>query len=114
PLLIQDKKLASDNTLTYDSSQIGPGFLGDLAVVNGVAAPHFDVATHKYRFRVLNGSNSRVFALALKSGKAFQVISSDGGLLAAPVTVTSLSIAPAERYDVVIDFTPYAVGATDV
>jgi FtsP/CotA-like multicopper oxidase with cupredoxin domain len=114
PLLIQDRKLNTDNTLNYDTTQTMTGVLGDIGVVNGVASPHFDVATHKYRFRVLNGSNSRVYKLGLKSGKSFQVIASDGGLLAAPVTLTALTIAPAERYDIVVDFTQYTVGQTDV
>jgi spore coat protein A len=114
PLMIQDKKLNTDNTLSFDGpSQTIPGVIGDLGLVNGVASPHFDVATHKYRFRVLNAANARVFALKLKSGKSFQVIASDGGLLTAPVTVTQLSVAPAERYDIVVDFTQSAVGSTD-
>jgi FtsP/CotA-like multicopper oxidase with cupredoxin domain len=82
--------------------------------VNGVVTPHFDVAMHKYRFRILNGSNAREYQLRLSSGRSFQVIASDGGLLAAPVTVTSLDVAPAERYDVVIDFAQYSLGAADV
>jgi len=115
PLMIQDKKLNADNTLLFDGpSQILTGVIGDIGLVNGVASPHFDVATHKYRFRVLDAANARVFALKLKSGKSFQVIGSDGGLLTAPVAVTQLSIAPGERYDIVVDFTQSAVGDTDV
>ncbi len=113
PLLIQDKKFNADNTLVYDGSQITAGFLGDTTLVNGVASPHFDVSTHKYRFRVLNGANARTFTLSLKSGKAFQVIGSDGGLLTAPVSLKTLPVNPAERYDIVIDFTQSAVGTTD-
>src|ERR1041385_741193 len=114
PLMIQDKKFNADNTLVYDDSQLGPGFFGDTAVVNGVATPYLEVSTHKYRFRVLNASNARSFRLALASGSSFRVIGSDGGLLAAPVVVTALDVAPAERYDIVIDFGQSAVGSTDV
>jgi FtsP/CotA-like multicopper oxidase with cupredoxin domain len=114
PLLLQDKQFNSDNTLSYDSNSSRGGFTGDTAVVNGVESPYFDVATHKYRFRILNGSNARSFQVGLQSGKSFQVIGSDGGLLAAPVTVRSLDVAPAERYDVIIDFSSYQLGTSDV
>jgi spore coat protein A len=113
PLIIQDKQFNSDNSLRYDGTQISDGFLGDTAVVNGIVAAHFEVATHRYRFRILNGSNSRSYVLQLKSGGSFQVIASDGGLLAAPVTVHSLAVAPAERYDVVIDFGQYGMGSSE-
>jgi len=114
PLLLQDKLFKADNTLDYPATTGIQGLVGDKAIVNGVETPHFDVATRKYRFRILNGSNARIFRIGLQSGKSFQVISSDGGLLGAPVTVTSLSVAPAERYDVVIDFSDYAIGASDI
>jgi FtsP/CotA-like multicopper oxidase with cupredoxin domain len=114
PLLLQDKSFNADNTLVYQVPGGPQGFTGDTAVVNGVAAPYFEVATHKYRFRVLNGSNARTFQIGLQSGKSFQVIASDGGLLAAPLSMKSLSIAPAERYDIVVDFSGAALGSTDV
>ncbi len=109
PLLIQDKKFNSNNTLYYDPDPNREGFIGDKGVVNGAETPYFNVANRKYRFRVLNGSNARRYTLVFrKSGsstnKPFQVIGSDGGLLASPVTVTSLDVAPAERYDIVINF----------
>jgi len=115
PLLLQDKQFNTDNTLYYDSaSNIRSGFLGNTAVINGAVTPYLNVDTHKYRFRVLNGSNASNYTIKLASGASFQVVSSDGGLLAAPVTVTSLNVAPAERYDIVIDFSGWAVGSSDV
>ena len=113
PLMIQDKTLNDDNTLSYSTASDGPGFLGKLGLVNGVVSPHFDVDTHRYRFRILNGSNARIFKLALRSGQSFQVVGSDGGLLGSPVSVTELIMAPAERYDVVVDFSKSAVGTVD-
>ena len=76
PLLLQDKQFNTDNTLFYDSaSNIRSGFLGDTAVINGAVTPYLNVDTHKYRFRVLNGSNSSDYTIHLASGAAFQVIS---------------------------------------
>ena len=80
-----------------------------MACVNGVAFPFLEVEPRKYRFRVLNGSNSRFYHLTLadaagKPGPAFNQIGTDGGLLPAPVQSNDLLIAPAERFDLVIDF----------
>lgn len=114
PLLIQDKSFNADNSLAYNSPNIFRGQLGDTAVVNGVATPYLDVSTRKYRLRLLNGSNSRPLTIQLQVGggaaETFQVIASDGGLLQAPVSVTSLSMAPAERYDIIVDFARYPIG----
>jgi len=111
PLLLQDKSFDTNNGLTFTDN--GP-FFGDTPVVNGTANPVLDVANRKYRFRLLNGSNVRPWSLSLTAGTAasFQVIGSDGGLLTAPVSVTSLSMYPAERYDIVVDFSKYPVGTT--
>jgi FtsP/CotA-like multicopper oxidase with cupredoxin domain len=114
PLLLQDKQFESDNSLSYEPNQL-IGFFGDTAVVNGTTTPYLDVGTSKYRFRVLNGSNARPYFLKLQlrgssAALPFQVIASDGGLLAAPVERTSLPIAPAERYDIVVDFSQYPLG----
>jgi spore coat protein A len=59
----------------------------------------------------LNGSNSRTYRLSLSNGAPFYQIGSDQGLLTAPVTLTSLTVAPSERVDVVMDFSTYAAGS---
>jgi FtsP/CotA-like multicopper oxidase with cupredoxin domain len=79
--------------------------------VNGVVQPYLPVANRKYRFRLLNGSNARYYELFLSSGDRFFVIGSDGGLLPEAAEMTSLRIAPAERYELVIDFSRYPVGS---
>jgi len=114
PLLIQDKKFNSDNSLSYEPDLL-LGLVGDTAIVNGVETPSLDVGTRKYRFRLLNGSNARPIAVQLRvrgssTREPFQVIASDGGLLQAPVALSLLPMAPAERYDVVVDFSQYPVG----
>jgi spore coat protein A, manganese oxidase len=107
PLLIQDKSLDGNNALVYTKA-VFPGQMGDLAVVNGAIVPHLNVDTHKYRFRILNGADARIFNLKVKVGPVFgqfQVIGTDGGLLDKPTpVVTELRVAPAERYDIIVDF----------
>ncbi len=78
---------------------------GNIMLVNGKAWPKLEVEPRKYRFRLLNGSDSRFYILKLDNGSDFMVIGTDDGLLESPVNVNELVFAPGERYDVVVDFT---------
>lgn len=113
PLIIQDKIFNDDGSLFYPAPSWPPNpeFFGTTAVVNGKAWPYLTVKPRKYRFRILNASNSRFYNFKLSSGQTFQQIGTDGGLMAAPVTVSALLLAPAERADVIVDFS-HAAGAT--
>jgi len=112
PLVIQDRLFRSDGSFFYppDAADDNDGFEGDIVVVNGAAQPRFEVGTCAYRFRVLNGSNARVYDLAFSDGRPFTVIATEGSLLRQPVSVTTLPISPAERYEIVADFTNDPVG----
>lgn len=90
-------------------------FSGPFNLVNGVLWPHFDVAPRWYRFRVLDACNSRIYKLALidesgaavPEGVAYQ-IGTDSGLLGEPVALTDpISLSPAERLDILVDFAQY-------
>lgn len=77
-------------------------------LVNGKLFPYLDVEPRKYRFRVLNASNSRFYHLSLSNRDKFQFIGSDQGLLPSPVALDNFVIAPGERAGVVIDFKEHA------
>lgn len=111
PLIIQDKRFAG-SSLDYSPSEdeIMTGYLGEHITVNGIYAPYASVAKGWYRLRVLNGSTARVYNLAFSNGMPFNVIGADGGLLAAPQSVTSLRLAPGERADVLVDFSGVTLG----
>lgn len=111
PMLFQDRRFNADGSLLYNSFA-HDGFLGDRFLVNGAIQPYLPVARRKYRFRWLNGSNARVYELSLSSGERFIQIGTDGALLPHPVERRSIRIAPAERYEVVIDFSRYNLGET--
>jgi spore coat protein A len=81
-----------------------PEFFGDTILVNGKVWPFFDVEPRRYRFRILNGSNARFYHLRLSSGQTFVQIAAEQGLFAAPVERHSILIAPAERAEVLVDF----------
>jgi len=110
-LVIQDRLFDRDGHLVYNSFD-HDGFLGDKFLVNGKIKPFLRVARRKYRFRVLNGSNARVYQFFLSpsppGGQApFLAIGTDSNLLEAPVEVESFRLAPAERVEVIIDFSQY-------
>jgi spore coat protein A len=110
PLVIQDRKLRADGSLVYPATW-DEHFFGDTLIVNGKVWPYLIVKKGKYRFRIVNGSTSRTYALALSSGAAFHQIGTDAGMLPAPVPLTELTLMPGERADVVMDFGGYATGA---
>jgi FtsP/CotA-like multicopper oxidase with cupredoxin domain len=115
-LLIQDRLFNSDGSLNYplNDNTITTGVVGDTLLVNGAVQPYFPVGRRRVRFRILNGSNARLYKLALSTGDPLTQIGSDGGLLSNPVSRPEISLAPAERVDVVIDFSKYPVGTSIV
>ena len=113
PLLFSDRQLTTDGQLLYPDSGDPerpwvPEFLGGFILINGKVRPYFEVEPRLYRFRLLNAANSRFFALSLTNHMPFYQIGTDQGLLAAPVRLTSLDFAPAERADLLIDFSQSA------
>ncbi len=119
PLVLQDKAFNADGSMAYPTEGVTaehpvwvPEFFGDVAVVNAKAWPRLDVEPRRYRFRIVNGSQSRFYNLRLAHGRSgrplpFTQIGVDGGLLRAPVPMTALLIAPGERADVIVDFTKH-------
>ena len=113
PVVIQDRKINGNGQLSYHTL-FDDSFFGDIAVVNGKAWPYLEVEPRKYRFRLLNGSNSRVYNLQLGDGSIpFIQIGSDGGLLENPETINSLVLTPGERADVIIDFSAAGLNPGD-
>ncbi|KAI8635383.1 Cupredoxin [Xylariaceae sp. FL1651] len=113
PLILGAKFYNQNGTLQSQLQETTSTF-GDVIHVNGQPWPFLDVQPRKYRFRVLDTGVSRSYALYFARSTAtsvqlpFQVIASDSGLLEIPVTVDTLFISVAERYEVVFDFAPYA------
>jgi len=145
PIVIQDRSFYEDGSLFYpedraffegllpDQLQIpfipedafggpsdvsaiwNPELFGNTMVVNGTTWPMLEVEPRRYRFRFLNGCNSRFLILENvtappNTAPTFWQIGADGGFLPAPVELNSLLIGPAERADVIVDFTGLAVG----
>ena len=114
PLVVQDRQFNPDGTFLYPTSDI-PGatwigeYFGDTMLVNGKVWPFLDVEPRMYRFRILNGCNARILSLDI-GGPSLWQIGAEGGLFDVPVPVKQLVLAPAERADVLVDFTKFAGG----
>jgi spore coat protein A len=87
-----------------------PEFFGNTMVVNGKTWPYLEVEQRRYRFRFLNGCNSRFLILKMSNDLPFWQIGAEGGFLPAPVQLDRLLMGLAERADVIVDFTNVPVG----
>ncbi|MHB0997649.1 MAG: multicopper oxidase family protein [Armatimonadota bacterium] len=130
PLAIQDRSFNADGSLFYPDSRSffdgvtgpfmpetdispnwNPEFFGNMMLVNGKTWPVLQVEPRRYRFRLLNGCNSRFLVLDLSNpALSFWQIGAEGGFLPAPAKQDQILMAPAERADVIIDFTGLAAG----
>jgi len=124
PLVIQDRTFYADGSFFFDTLGINPTihpywmpeFFGNTIMVNGKVWPKMNVDQGQYRFRLLDGSNARFYTLSLRANNKnlpFDVIGSDGGYLQMAATgITELTIAPGERYDILVDFSGLKAGDT--
>ena len=108
PLLIQDKQFNSAGELAYANNPMQQmmGQLGDTIMVNLTPQAQLNIANRQYRFRILNGSNSRIYKLAfIHNGKMlpYAIIGTDAGLLDRPYAAQEVFLAPAERLDILFD-----------
>jgi FtsP/CotA-like multicopper oxidase with cupredoxin domain len=105
PLIIQDKVFDASGQLDYSPSMMETmqGYTGDTIMVNGVITPKLSVEAKQIRFRILNGSNARVYTLSL-AGKSFKQIATDNAFLEQGVSMSVVKLSPAERIEIVVDF----------
>ena len=109
PLVLQDRSFRADGRFRFRSHH--DEVLGDTFLVNGRPMPFFKVANRRYRFRIVNASHSRGYDLALDTGHPLVQIGTDQGLLPTPRPSASIPLWPAERAEVVIDFSLFPVGS---
>ena len=109
PLMIQDRSFNEDGSFRYVPN-LDFGFYGDTILVNGALAPRMLVKRGLYRLRLLNASNARPYHLRLGNGRAMIQIAGDVGLLPRPVRRKSIQLQPAERVEILVDFSEYRPG----
>ncbi len=112
PLIVQDRRISRDVTLLYltNMNDIMQGMTGETMLVNGAIKPFLEVPRGKVRFRLLNGSNARLFNFTLGDKNYFWQIASDGGLLERPTKLKQLPLSPGERAEIIVDFSQYNQG----
>ena len=136
PIAIQDRSFNRDGSLFYPDSRAffdgivhdyipdgefspiwNPEFFGNTMMVNGNTWPYLEVERRRYRFRFLDGCQSRFLILDFGGIPGVEVwqIGNEGGFLAAPVNLTAdhgnrLLMGLAERADVIVDFTNVPAG----
>ena len=109
PIILQDRSFETDGSIGYDNNDLNAldiayGARGDTIVVNGAIAPIAKVPAGLVRLRLLNAANAQNFDLRFKDERTFHIIASDGGFISTPVAVTNLAISPAERFELLVDF----------
>lgn len=111
PLAITDKIYQANGDLASPTGN-PMNFFGDVIQVNEQPWPYMAVEPRKYRLRFYDMSLSRPYDLYFEDPSGnwieFQVIASDSGLFGGPVSSKDIVISMGERYEVVIDFSPYA------
>jgi FtsP/CotA-like multicopper oxidase with cupredoxin domain len=113
PIMLADKHFDANGKIFYDQFA-GEGFVGDKITANGKIQPYCNVARRKYRFRLLNAGPARIYDLVLRhqgAAQEFKFISNDGNLLPEPLDMNHVEISPAERADIVVDFSRYPIGS---
>ncbi|TVR54625.1 MAG: hypothetical protein EA421_08140 [Gemmatimonadales bacterium] len=110
PLILQDRRLDRRGVPVYEHPDTMEGHIGTAPFGNGVHQPRMEVETALYRFRILNGSNARIFRLERSDGRPMVLIGNDGGLLDEARSVDVLDVGPAERVDLLVDFRDQQVG----
>ena len=122
PLVIQDRMLNPDGTLHYPvadpNSSAGhhhhrgsiwiPEYLGEIAVLNGRVWPHLQVEPRRYRLRLINASNARTYRVKFSNSMGFHQVATDMGLVPSPQEMDKVLLSPAERAEIVVDFSKAA------
>ena len=105
PLILQDRYF-SQGQIVYNPTMmdIMHGYVGDTFITNGAIEPLLNAEAKEIRFRILNGSNSSVYTLAFSDGRHFKQIATDNAFLESPVQLQSLTLSPAERAEIIVDF----------
>ena len=116
PLMVSNRSFTKDNQLTHPlpnhavmnpvGNQAPPGdaTVGAQTLANGRFAPYLNVSTHRYRLRLLNGSNWSAYNFQLSDGRPFIQVGTGNGLLPKPVVRNQILLGPAQRVDVIVDF----------
>ena len=101
PLVIQDR-LFDDGAFRFAVNQ--GAVYGNTMLINGTWSPFLQVESRRIRFRLLNGSNARIYYIGFDDSRVFHQIATDGGFLETPLQTNRVILAPGERAEILVDF----------
>ena len=102
PLVIQDRLFDDDGAFRFAATE--GAVYGDTMLINGTWSPFLEVESRRIRFRLLNGSNARIYNIGFDDNRVFHQIATDGGFLETPLQTQRVSLAPGERAEILVDF----------
>lgn len=87
PIVLQDRIINTQTgQIVYDSNGHN-GYIGNVQLINGRPWPTIEVKRRKYRLRLLDGSNARIYRLRFLDSDTFQLNRNpDGTMEPAPIT----------------------------
>ncbi len=105
PIIIQDREFNIDGSFSYIRSRHDQmmGKSGNVILVNGVRNAVLQAKKSLLRLRILNGSNARIYNLGFDDDRDFIIIGTDGGLVEKTITTNTITLAPAERVEILLD-----------
>lgn len=105
PCILMDRTITDDGQMPFDTE---PNFgqMGTEMLVNGTMGSYFDATRTTVRFRLLNGSNARLYHLGFADDREFTLIAGDQGLVPEPVRLSRFALGPAERAEIIVQFQP--------
>lgn len=101
PVVVQTRSFDANKQIVINDA------LDSTVIVNGTIKPFLEAPAQYIRLRLLNGSSERVYQFGFSNNLTFHQITSDGGLLTAPVALTRLRMAPGERADILVNLAAY-------
>lgn len=131
PIALQDRVIDLDTGQIVYESDGHNGYIGNTQLLNGVAWPVLKVKRRKYRFRLLDGSNARIYRIRFLDSETFRLgpgtdgqlepsripegtlenrsmdflrIGKDSWLWAKPRKMKSVMLNMANRADLILDF----------
>lgn len=102
PLVIQDRLFDDDGAFRFAVNQ--GAVYGNTMLINGTWSPFLQVESRRIRFRLLNGSNARIYHIGFDDSRVFHQIATDGGFLETPLQTNRVILAPGERAEILVDF----------
>ena len=102
PVVIQDRQFDDAGAFRFAVNQ--GAVYGNTMLVNGTWNPFLRVESRLIRFRLLNGSNARIYYIGFEDNRRFHLIATDGGFLETPIATNRVILAPGERAEILVDF----------